>query len=326
MLISQPKSGRFRVTIKDNNGSALVVQEDHYYPFCMLLGGQSYAYADPEKKNDYLYNGKEFQEELGLDWYDYGARFYDPQLGRWHSIDPSAESYRSWTPYNYCLNNPINLIDPDGMLPGDSLQGSTPINPIPIQEVVVIAPRPKLEPEPPLPNNSIAEKDNPGFLHWLANLGYTNYETDFDRWVLSSSYKDDWLIGSGKERGKYDYSNGKRIKEPDFFDRWVTRNCDQSEVNGFASYWGATWADATNRNTYVIPRAETTDDDIDKNSTGPGGKTNSQGRSWENRTVMKANGILPDTMFIVFPDSTQVYIKTKNTSGSYYLNYNKKTK
>ena len=48
-------------------------------------------------------------------WYDYGTRFYDAVLGRWHVIEPHAENYLSWTSYNYVANNPINLIDPNGM-------------------------------------------------------------------------------------------------------------------------------------------------------------------------------------------------------------------
>jgi RHS repeat-associated protein len=106
--------GNNRVTIKDSLGYAAVQQEDHYYPFGMTLGGQSWQNTLQNTKNDYLYNGKEFQNELGLDWYDYGARFYDAALGRFSTQDAYAEKYHFMSPYQYGANNPIKYIDVNG--------------------------------------------------------------------------------------------------------------------------------------------------------------------------------------------------------------------
>jgi RHS repeat-associated protein len=108
--------GNTRMVIKDKNNNGVtevddIIQENHYDPFGMILKGQSYQL----EANKYLYNGKELQTELGLDWYDYGARYYDPAIARWMSVDPLAEKYPHESPYNYCYNNPIKFIDPTGM-------------------------------------------------------------------------------------------------------------------------------------------------------------------------------------------------------------------
>ena len=107
--------GNVRVTFEVINDSAQIVQEDSYYPFGMTQNGLSYTTLPDNQKNLYLYNGKELQEDFGLDWYDYGARFYDAELGVWHVADPMAEKHLWASPYQYAQNNPIKYIDPDGM-------------------------------------------------------------------------------------------------------------------------------------------------------------------------------------------------------------------
>ncbi|MBS4057578.1 MAG: hypothetical protein KGZ82_09715, partial [Bacteroidales bacterium] len=96
------------------NNNTLVHQSNEYYPFGMVLTKNATSSQGIVVPNKYKYNGKEEQEMPGK-WLDYGARFYDPQLGRWHSVDPMADSAYSWTPYRYAFNNPISFIDPDGM-------------------------------------------------------------------------------------------------------------------------------------------------------------------------------------------------------------------
>ncbi len=99
--------GNTRMVVSYSGSAPAVEQVTEYYPFGSLFTDNNLD------KNKYLYNGKELQDEF-FENYDYGARFYDPELGRWHVIDPSAETYYSWSPYNYTLNNPIIYIDPNG--------------------------------------------------------------------------------------------------------------------------------------------------------------------------------------------------------------------
>ena len=71
------------------------------------------------KEQRYKYNGFELQNDLELGLYDYHARYYDPTLGRFTSIDPLADSMRRYSPYAYAFDNPIRFTDPDGMAPED---------------------------------------------------------------------------------------------------------------------------------------------------------------------------------------------------------------
>jgi RHS repeat-associated protein len=73
-------------------------------------------------RTSYKFNGKELDEETGL--YYYGARYYEPVISVWLSVDPLASDYPSWSPYNYTMDNPINLVDPTGMGPEDWVQNA----------------------------------------------------------------------------------------------------------------------------------------------------------------------------------------------------------
>ncbi|MGM9717150.1 MAG: RHS repeat-associated core domain-containing protein, partial [Prevotella sp.] len=89
-----------------------VMQTMNYYPF----GAQ---FCDGSANNNdvqpYKYNGKELDKMHGLNTYDYGARQYNPVTARWDRVDPLAEKYYNVSPYAYCHNNPVMLMDPDGM-------------------------------------------------------------------------------------------------------------------------------------------------------------------------------------------------------------------
>jgi RHS repeat-associated protein len=92
----------------------IIQEENNYYAF----GLKQYGYNNINNSSNaglkYKYNGKEFQDEMGINLYDYGWRNYDPALGRWMSIDNMSEKYLSTSPYHYAGNNPVVYLDIDG--------------------------------------------------------------------------------------------------------------------------------------------------------------------------------------------------------------------
>ena len=110
--------GNTRVTFRDlnndgtiNNVVADIKQINSYYPFGLNMNGNFNGAAG---SNKYQYNGKEWNDDFGLGWNDYGARFYDPALARWSVIDMKSEKYFSISPFVYVANMPTKAIDPDG--------------------------------------------------------------------------------------------------------------------------------------------------------------------------------------------------------------------
>ena len=98
--------GNVRAIVSDSNRA--VIQRADYYAF-----GKVRLVGDTAIK--YLYNGNEYQ--AGLDVYDFNARTYDPVSGRFLQVDPMAHKMPFSSPYTFCFNNPLNLIDIDGRIP-----------------------------------------------------------------------------------------------------------------------------------------------------------------------------------------------------------------
>ena len=119
--------GNVRLSYTDANGDGSIdpateiIEENNYYPFGLEHKGYNDGVSPlgNSTAQRWKFGGKEFDESFNgtLNTYDFGARNYDPALGRWMNIDPLAEQMRRHSPYNFAFNSPVSFIDPDGMAP-----------------------------------------------------------------------------------------------------------------------------------------------------------------------------------------------------------------
>ncbi|PKF74381.1 sugar-binding protein [Chryseobacterium sp. PMSZPI] len=123
---------RLSYTRKPGSLTIEILGESNYYPFGLKHSG----YLSKNPAYLYEYNGKEYQGLAGM--YDYGARFYMADLGRWGVSDPLSELQFAYTPYSYVYGNPIRFNDPTGMIGQDPpTRGFTIENPIEIDAIVL---------------------------------------------------------------------------------------------------------------------------------------------------------------------------------------------
>lgn len=133
---------RLKYTEHPQTGETEILEENHYYPYGLTHQGYNGGHlvvgleqpgtpitlipVTPGVTDTYKYKfgGMEYSDEFDINTYDFGARNYDPALGRWMNIDPLAEFMYTHSPYNYVFNNPIYYIDPDGQMPLPQLGGN----------------------------------------------------------------------------------------------------------------------------------------------------------------------------------------------------------
>jgi RHS repeat-associated protein len=106
------------VTVEHRPG--LQVQETQYDPVGLELAGLAAPSPGIRGLNNYRFNGKEFQTDLGLNWNHQDWRFLDPTILRWSGVDPELENgQETWTPYSFSYDNAVRYADSDGREPGD---------------------------------------------------------------------------------------------------------------------------------------------------------------------------------------------------------------
>jgi RHS repeat-associated protein len=118
--------GNTRLAFSDRNANGIVditgtastsdiLQENHYYPFGLAFEGPWLQNDAGVRDNQYMYNGKELHSDFGLGMYAYGARYYDPSIGRFIGVDPISDEFPFVSTFNYAENEPIANIDLHGL-------------------------------------------------------------------------------------------------------------------------------------------------------------------------------------------------------------------
>ena len=114
----QDHTGSPRVTFRANSSNQLeVVRSQDYDAFGVVLEGIDYEAPSDTLHRKYFFNGKEYMVTVGLKMYDYGARQYNPRLGRFYQVDPKADLMPNISPYVFSFNNPLRYRDYDGQIP-----------------------------------------------------------------------------------------------------------------------------------------------------------------------------------------------------------------
>jgi RHS repeat-associated protein len=113
--------GNVRLSYKDNNGVLEIIEENNYYPFGLKHEGYNNVVSSGGNSTaqKYQYNGKEWQDELGLNVTAMDFRQYDAAIGRFNGMDRLAELAYSITPYRFAFNNPNYWADPTGLFEND---------------------------------------------------------------------------------------------------------------------------------------------------------------------------------------------------------------
>lgn len=184
-----------------------LVETNEYYPFGLLASGISYK-AALTLENNYKFSSNELQAGefaagTGLEFYDFNARMYDAQIGRFMAIDPLSDNMPEWSPYSFAYNNPIRYGDPNGLEPEDDHQNDDREfgrpHTIDLEEIVIIHER-----------NELSGTDD--FFDWTKPGDPGSYENDIatkkevlDEVTLKAKYEYDYW--DDDDKGRYIYED-----------------------------------------------------------------------------------------------------------------------